>query len=106
MQKHLTANGIQTGVHYPIPIHLQPAYASLGYRPGDLAVTERLSERVLSLPMFPGLSPDSQRHVVSEVLRSAAERETGAQVAPGPVSVGRQRLGPSPALVGHQRASQ
>src|SRR5437588_3154755 len=65
LQKHLTAGGIQTGVHYPIPIHLQPAYASLGYRPGDLPVTERLSERVLSLPMFPELREDQQRQIAN-----------------------------------------
>src|SRR5438128_1887499 len=72
LQKHLTANGIQTGVHYPIPIHLQPAYASLGYRQGDLAVTERLSERVLSLPMFPELGEDQQRQVANVLRRITA----------------------------------
>ena len=72
LQKHLTANGIQTGVHYPIPIHLQPAYASLGYRQGDLAVTERLSERVLSLPMFPELREDQQRQVANVLRRITA----------------------------------
>ena len=72
LQKHLTANGIQTGVHYPIPIHLQPAYASLGYRPGDLPVTERLSERVLSLPMFPELREDKQRQVAMVLRRITA----------------------------------
>ncbi len=56
LQKRLAAAGIQTGVHYPIPIHLQPAYASLGYKKGDLPETERLSERVLSLPMFAELT--------------------------------------------------
>ena len=72
LQKHLTAHGIQTGVHYPIPIHLQPAYASLGYRPGDLPVTERLSERVLSLPMFPELREDQQRQIANVLRRITA----------------------------------
>ena len=67
LQKRLAAAGIQTGVHYPIPIHLQPAYASLGYKPGDLPVTEQLSERVLSLPMFPELSHDQQGYVAAEI---------------------------------------
>jgi dTDP-4-amino-4,6-dideoxygalactose transaminase len=49
------ANGIETGVHYPVPIHLQPAYRSLGYSAGSFPVTERASERILSLPMFPEL---------------------------------------------------
>jgi len=67
LQKRLTAAGVQTGVHYPIPIHLQPAYASLGYKGGELPVTENLAERVLSLPMFPELS-DEQLGRVAEVL--------------------------------------
>src|ERR1051326_1649847 len=58
LQKHLATAGVQTGVHYPIPIHLQPAYAPLGYKRGDLPVTESLAERVLSLPMFPELSDE------------------------------------------------
>jgi len=67
LQKRLTAAGVQTGVHYPIPIHLQPAYASLGYKGGELPVTENLAERALSLPMFPELS-DEQIGRVAEVL--------------------------------------
>jgi dTDP-4-amino-4,6-dideoxygalactose transaminase len=58
LQQRLTAAGIQTGVHYPIPIHLQPAYASLGYTLGRLPVTEHLADRVLSLPMYPELSDE------------------------------------------------
>ena len=64
LQKRLTAAGVQTGVHYPIPIHLQPAYASLGYKGGDLPVTETLAERVLSLPMFPELTDEQIDRVV------------------------------------------
>jgi|SRR5215510_5479784 len=56
LHRRLTASGIQTGIHYPVPIHLQPAYSSLGYQKGDLPVTEGLCERVLSLPMFPELT--------------------------------------------------
>jgi len=70
LQKHLTAAGVQTGVHYPIPIHLQPAYESLGYKRGDLPVTEQLSERVLSLPMFPELS-DEQIGRVAEAITAS-----------------------------------
>jgi len=72
LQQRLTANGIQTGVHYPIPIHLQPAYLSLGYKPGDLPVTETLSQRVLSLPMFPELRADQQRRVADVIGKSAS----------------------------------
>lgn len=67
LQKHLATNGIQTGVHYPIPIHLQPAYVSLDYRAGDLPVTERLSQQVLSLPMFPELRADQQSHIARSI---------------------------------------
>ena len=67
LQKRLAANGIQSGVHYPIPIHLQPAYASLGYKASDLPVTKRLSERMLSLPMYAELSDDQQRAVAKAI---------------------------------------
>ena len=65
LQNRLTAKNVQCGVHYPLPIHLQAAYASLGYKAGDLPVTERLSERVLSLPMFAELT-DAQQRAVAE----------------------------------------
>ena len=63
LQKRLADAGIQTGVHYPIPNHLQPAYASLGYKRGDLPVTEQLAGSVLSLPMYAELTEEQQRHV-------------------------------------------
>jgi dTDP-4-amino-4,6-dideoxygalactose transaminase len=68
LQQRLTAAGVQTGVHYPIPIHLQPAYESLGYKRGDLPVTENLAERVLSLPMFPELSDEQIDRVAEAVV--------------------------------------
>jgi dTDP-4-amino-4,6-dideoxygalactose transaminase len=67
LQKRLMAAGVQTGVHYPIPIHLQPAYASLDYQRGDLPVTEALAERVLSLPMFPELTEEQINRVAEAV---------------------------------------
>lgn len=67
LQKHLNAVGVQTGIHYPIPIHLHQAYADLGYSKGDFPAAERLAGRMLSLPMFPELSPNQIRHVVKEV---------------------------------------
>src|SRR5215467_16373711 len=57
--------GIQSAVHYPVPIHLQKAYAHLGYQPGDLPVTEALSEHCLSLPLYPELSKDKMFTVAS-----------------------------------------
>ncbi|HXT64242.1 MAG TPA: DegT/DnrJ/EryC1/StrS family aminotransferase [Pyrinomonadaceae bacterium] len=67
LQRRLTAAGVQSGVHYPIPIHLQPAYASLGYQRGSLPVTEQLAERVLSLPMFPELTEEQINRVSDAV---------------------------------------
>jgi len=68
VQKELTAAGIGTGIHYPIPLHLSPPYASLGLKAGDLPVTERAAQEVLSLPMFPNLSVENQRRVAAELL--------------------------------------
>ena len=62
--------GVQTGVHYPIPVHLQPAYRDLGYARGDFPVSERAGEEVLSLPIFPELTFD-QIATVASVLRKA-----------------------------------
>lgn len=56
LQKHLSAENIQTGIHYPVPVHLQPAYRALGHRAGDFPEAERQAARVLSLPMFPELT--------------------------------------------------
>jgi dTDP-4-amino-4,6-dideoxygalactose transaminase len=56
LQAQLQARGVNTIIYYPIPIHRQPAYASLGYGPGSLPITERLASEVLSLPIFPELS--------------------------------------------------
>jgi dTDP-4-amino-4,6-dideoxygalactose transaminase len=60
--------GIQTAVHYPVPIHLQKAYAHLNYRRGDLPVTEALCERCLSLPIYPELSKEKISRVASALL--------------------------------------
>jgi len=71
LQRTLQANGVQTGIHYPIPVHLQPAYADLGYRAGQFPHAERAAAEVLSLPMYPELS-GTQRETVSAVLREQA----------------------------------
>jgi len=68
LQAHLQEQQIGTGLHYPLPLHLQRAYAPLGLRPGTFPVTERAAGRMLSLPMFPGLS-EHQVHRVAEVIR-------------------------------------
>ena len=67
LQKSLQAAGVQTGIHYPIPVHLQPAYAGLGYKPGDFPVAEKLAQEVLSLPLYPELTPAQIEEVVAAV---------------------------------------
>ncbi len=64
LREKLQAQGISTMVYYPLPLHLQPVYADLGYAPGRLPVTEALSQQVLSLPMFPEITPEEQQQVV------------------------------------------
>ena len=70
MQESLQAKGIQTGIHYPIPVHLQKAYADFGYGKGDLPVTEQTSDELLSLPMFAELQ-DPQIETVCAAVREA-----------------------------------
>ncbi len=70
LRGRLSEAGIDTGVHYPVPIHLQKAYANLGLREGDFPVSERMARRCLSLPIYPELSDDAQERVV-EAIRSA-----------------------------------
>ena len=65
MQDSLKAADIGTGIHYPVPLHLQQAYRNLGYRSGDLPVTERVSAEIVSLPMYPQLTQAQQTKVVS-----------------------------------------
>ncbi|WP_293358519.1 MULTISPECIES: DegT/DnrJ/EryC1/StrS aminotransferase family protein [unclassified Microcoleus] len=68
LQEYLTREGIQTGIHYPVPCHLQPAYQNLG-NPGDFPHTETLCEQILSLPMYPGLSHTQIEQVVRAIER-------------------------------------
>jgi len=68
LQKTLSERGIQTGIHYPIPVHLQKAYADLGYRSGDFPHSEKAANEVLSLPMYPELS-DENIEIVSAAVR-------------------------------------
>lgn len=67
LQQKLQASGIQTGIHYPIPCHLQPVYQHLGYQESDFPETERLCKQILSLPMYPGLSNDLIEKVVAAI---------------------------------------
>jgi dTDP-4-amino-4,6-dideoxygalactose transaminase len=67
LQSHLQKQGIATGIHYPIPLHLQPAYAYLGLPDGSFPVTENLSKKILSLPMYPELTEEQIRFVCKKV---------------------------------------
>jgi dTDP-4-amino-4,6-dideoxygalactose transaminase len=69
LREHLTARGIETRVHYPVPIHLQPAAAALGHAKGDFPRAEAYSESALSLPVYPELQR-AQREAVVEAIRS------------------------------------
>jgi dTDP-4-amino-4,6-dideoxygalactose transaminase len=74
LMDHLKKAGIGTGIHYPIPLHLQKAYASMNYRQGDFPVTERAAAEIVSLPMFPQLTTGQQTQVVEEIAVFAGAR--------------------------------
>jgi dTDP-4-amino-4,6-dideoxygalactose transaminase len=80
LQQQFDAAGVQTGIHYPTPVHLQPAYADLGYRPGDFPEAEAAAREVLSLPLYPGLS-EAQQQLVAGVLARREEPLTCVQHA-------------------------
>jgi dTDP-4-amino-4,6-dideoxygalactose transaminase len=67
LAEHLKANGISTGLHYPVPVHLQNCYRHWGYGKGSLPVTERVAAGILSLPMFPSLTSEQQGHVAAAI---------------------------------------
>lgn len=67
MIEHLKQAGIGTGIHYPVPLHLQQAYRSFGYQPGDFPVTERAAAEIVSLPMFPQLTEEQQAGVAEAI---------------------------------------
>jgi dTDP-4-amino-4,6-dideoxygalactose transaminase len=70
----LSVRGIDTAVHYPKPIHLQPAYSSLGYPAGTFHHAERACERVLSLPLFPSMSAEQVNYVAAAVLEVVGKK--------------------------------
>lgn len=75
--EHLKSQGVFTGLHYPVPVHLQKCYRDWGYKPGDLPATERVAASILSLPMYPTLTSDQQRRVSEEIssfMSAAPER--------------------------------
>jgi dTDP-4-amino-4,6-dideoxygalactose transaminase len=75
--KQMGEAGIATGIHYPIPLHLQKAYTGLGYKQGDFPVAERVSLEIVSLPMFPQLTAEQQERVVKEAMNVVSEKVAG-----------------------------
>jgi dTDP-4-amino-4,6-dideoxygalactose transaminase len=73
LRSELYDAGIETAIHYPVPVHLQKAYAHLGHKPGDLPVTEALCEQCLSLPLYPELSKEKM-FTVASMLRELERR--------------------------------
>ncbi len=73
LREALQRRGVGTLIHYPVPVHLQPAYADLGYRPGSLPVTERIASEVLSLPLYVGLTEADIDAVARAVAESVEE---------------------------------
>jgi dTDP-4-amino-4,6-dideoxygalactose transaminase len=71
LRHRLEAAGIESGLHYPVPLHLQEAYRSLGYQYGSFPVTERVVSRILSLPIYPGISTEAVARVAEEILETS-----------------------------------
>jgi dTDP-4-amino-4,6-dideoxygalactose transaminase len=78
LKDSLGAAGIGTGIHYPIPLHLQKAYSTFRYKRGDFPVTERVASEILSLPMFPGLTKDMQVRVAEQTVECVSHLATVA----------------------------
>jgi dTDP-4-amino-4,6-dideoxygalactose transaminase len=83
--EHLKQAGIGMGIHYPIPLHLQKAYAAMGYKKSDFPITEKVSAEIVSLPMFPQLTVAQQARVAEEVSAFAAPPRRKAVEADSPV---------------------
>ena len=72
VRQRLGERGVESGIHYPVPLHLQPAYDGLGYGAGDFPVAERRAQRILSLPMFPEIDTAQRAHVVAALEQALA----------------------------------
>ena len=85
-QKYMGEAGIGTAIHYPVPLHLQKAYARLGYRKGDFPVAESQAPEIVSLPMFPGLTAEQQNEIADRIaayFAQAPAEELAASAAAG-----------------------
>src|SRR5262249_57390491 len=70
LQKQLAAKGIGTGIHYPVPLHLQAAYKHLGYGKRSFSVSEQVASEILSLPLFPQIADQQIQTLVIEIAAS------------------------------------
>jgi dTDP-4-amino-4,6-dideoxygalactose transaminase len=89
LREHLESRGISASIHYPIPIHLQPAYKDLGYKRGQFPVTEGLARRILSLPMYAELTSEQLEFValaIREFMSAHADGQSGSKIFSNPVS--------------------
>lgn len=68
LQAYLKEQGIATMIYYPVPLHLQPVFSYLGYKEGDLPVTEKATKEALSLPMFPELKKEQQDYIIAKIV--------------------------------------
>jgi len=83
LMEHLKKAQIGTAIHYPIPLHLQKAYANLGYKQGDFPVSEKIAAEIVSLPMFPNLTEAQQKRVAVAIQQfTHAESQQTEQQAP------------------------
>jgi dTDP-4-amino-4,6-dideoxygalactose transaminase len=83
LQQCLSADGIEAGIHYPVPVHLQRAHVDLGYRPGDFPRSEKVAAEILSLPMFAELTLQQQKAVTGAILRATADASSYERLGPG-----------------------
>ena len=68
LAKYLNEHEIATGLHYPIPLHLQPCFEHLGYKQGDMPVTEDIASNGISLPMFPEITEEQVKYVSEKII--------------------------------------
>jgi dTDP-4-amino-4,6-dideoxygalactose transaminase len=78
LREFLKRNGIPTEIYYPVPLHVQPAFEYLGYRPGDFPQSEAASREVLALPIYPELTDEQQRMVVAIIAEFYEQRSEAA----------------------------
>lgn len=83
LQEYLTERDVSSGLHYPIPLHLQKAYENLGYKKGDFPVSEKAATEILSLPMFPELTGQQQEQVVKVIMEFVSDQKAVKRAAGG-----------------------